>query len=84
MKHNLKITAILLTMFILAQFIGLYVVDFYSGEETDLPYGLETPEPETEKDFYFFFYQIVIAFMIAIALLFILTRFNIPFLICDL
>ena len=79
MKHNLKITAILLTMFILTQFIGLYVVDFYSGEETDLPYGLETPELETEKDFYFFFYQIIIAFMIAIAILFLLTRFKVEF-----
>ncbi|MFQ5531934.1 MAG: presenilin family intramembrane aspartyl protease [Candidatus Nanoarchaeia archaeon] len=55
MKHNIKITIILLSMFILTQFIGLYVVNHYSstklinGEVVNvtapaLPFGLETPE----------------------------------------
>ena len=60
MKHNLKITAIIIGMFILTQFIGIYVVNYYSpvkiinGNITEvnapnLPFGLETPTlKETE------------------------------------
>ena len=51
MKHNPKITALLLVMFLVTQFIGLYVVNHYQAEEEDLPYGLETPDPETQSDF---------------------------------
>ena len=36
MKHNLKITAILLGMFIITQFIGLYVVNHYQQEGTEI------------------------------------------------
>ena len=55
MKHNLKITAILLTMFVLTQFIGLYVVNHYMAEEEDLPFGLENTEPEKASEFYILF-----------------------------
>ncbi|MDP3916848.1 MAG: presenilin family intramembrane aspartyl protease [Nanoarchaeota archaeon] len=60
MKHSAKITAILLTIFILSQFIGLFIVDSYSIEKTktidgkevkeieynDLPYDIERPDLE--------------------------------------
>ena len=57
MKHNIKITSILLAMFLVTQFIGLYVIDNYSATRIEngeivnvsaqpLPYGLETPEIE--------------------------------------
>ncbi|MFC1682360.1 presenilin family intramembrane aspartyl protease [Nanoarchaeota archaeon] len=87
MKHNLKITFILLGMFLITQFIGLYVINHYSqtkiidGQEInvtapELPYGMETPDIEKESDYYGFFTGILIAFVIAISILFLLTKFK--------
>ncbi|MGY4884841.1 MAG: presenilin family intramembrane aspartyl protease [Nanobdellota archaeon] len=77
MKHNLKVTLIILAMFIVTQFIGLYVVNHYCIQNNVLPYGMETPEAESEMDFYTSFLpSIIIAFVFAIVLLIILTRFN--------
>ncbi len=92
MKHNLKLTAILLAMFIVTQFIGLYVVNHYSTtkiingevvnvEAPGLPLGLETPELEGQKEFNQIFISIIIAFVIAIVLLFLLTKFKIQFIL---
>lgn len=77
MKHNPKITAILLIMFVLTQFIGIYVVNHYLAEDKDLPYGLETPKPEKKSEFYIIFSYIIVAFIIAISLLFFLTKFKV-------
>ena len=74
-------------MFLLTQFIGLYVVNYYSpirivdGEIQNvsapaLPFGMETPEVETETEYYGLFLWIVIAFIIAIFLLFFFTKFE--------
>ncbi|MDP2628604.1 MAG: presenilin family intramembrane aspartyl protease [Nanoarchaeota archaeon] len=92
MKHKPKIMAILLGMFILTQFIGLYVVDYYSPvkvvdgvvqnvtEQNKLPYGMQMPEVEKESDYYqTLFPSLVIAFVIAISLLFFLTKFKVEF-----
>ena len=79
MKHNLKITAIILIMFVITQFIGLYVVDYYSSEENKLPFGLETPEIEKQSDYSIFLGAIIFAFIIAIFLFFFLTKFKIAF-----
>ncbi|MBI2043188.1 hypothetical protein HYT25_02255 [Candidatus Pacearchaeota archaeon] len=90
MKHNLKITVILLAMFIITQLIGIYVVNFYSptkiigGQITnvsapELPFGLETPELKEKSEFNYAFVSIIIAFMIAISLLLFLTRLNAEF-----
>ena len=76
MKHNLKITAVLLIMFIITQFIGLYVVNYYLQEDKELPYGMQSPKIEKERDFYTSFPSIIIAFVIAISLLFLLTKFK--------
>ncbi|MBR9701938.1 hypothetical protein GOV13_03375 [Candidatus Pacearchaeota archaeon] len=92
MKHNLKIISILLAMFIVTQFIGLYVVDHYSTVKIidgqiqnvsapELPFGMESPEIQKESDYYGFFSGIVIAFIIAISLLFLLTHFNAAFIL---
>ena len=92
MKHNLKITVILLTMFVITQLIGLYVVGYYSpvkiveGNVTnvtapDLPFGLETPEIQQESDYYGIFTGIIIAFIIAISLFLIMTKFRIELII---
>ncbi len=81
MKHNWKIIAILLGMFIVTQFIGLYVVNHYSDEENKLPFGMDTPKIETETDFYKLFPSIIIAFIIAVALLFLLNKFDAAFIL---
>jgi presenilin-like A22 family membrane protease len=81
MKHNWKIIAILLGMFLVTQFIGLYVVDYYSMDGHDLPFGMQTPEIEEERDFYSIFPSIIIAFVIAVALLFLLNKFDMAFIL---
>lgn len=88
MKHNIKITIILLVMFFVTQLIGLAVINAYSpheelvyNEETQqmeivnvtpqLPYGMQPPEdiqPEISLT------TIITAFIIAILLIFLLTR----------
>jgi presenilin-like A22 family membrane protease len=92
MKHNLKIVAILLTMFLLTQFIGLYVINNYSTTRIEnkevvnvsgqsLPYGLETPEIEKQSDYQSVFYMILFAFIIAITILFFLTKIKAEFIL---
>ncbi|MFH1503514.1 MAG: presenilin family intramembrane aspartyl protease [Candidatus Diapherotrites archaeon] len=82
MKHNLKITLILLAMFLVTQFIGLYVVNHYLSPENKLPYGMEIPEAENNADFYTsFFPSIIIAFVIAVILLILFTRFKLDFIL---
>ena len=63
MKHNIKITVLILAMFVATQFIGLYVVNHFSpvrvtegGEiqnvtAPELPYGLDTPEITKPSDY---------------------------------
>lgn len=73
MKHNTKITAILLTMFLVTQLIGLWVVGYYSLDGKVLPYGLEPPQVQEEQELSFFI-SLIISFIIAIALVFILMN----------
>lgn len=80
MKHNLKITIIILVMFLITQFIGLYVVNHYSVLGNPLPYGMEPPAVSNNSDFYTtLFPSIIIAFIFAIVLLILLTKFNLGF-----
>lgn len=79
MKHNLKITAVLLLMFLVTQLIGLYVVNNYFEE--DLPLGLDTPEVTEDKEYNQIFISIIIAFVIAIGILLLLTHFKVEFLL---
>ena len=92
MKHNLKITAILLIMFVITQFIGLYVVNHYSSVKVvdgnvinvpapGLPFGLEPPKVEKQSDYYGFFTGIIIAFVLAIFLFLFLKKFKIEFIL---
>jgi presenilin-like A22 family membrane protease len=77
MKHTLKVTLIILAMFLITQFIGLYVVNHYCVQGNTLPYGMETPEVEKQSDFYTSFLpSIIIAFVLAIVLLILFTKFN--------
>ena len=76
MKHNLKITIVLLVMFIITQLIGLWVVNYYLQPTTELPYGLEPPEiPEQDLVLNFqFLISLIIFFAIVIMLIFILMN----------
>lgn len=76
MKHNYKITIILLCMFILTQFIGLYAVNHYLSHP--LPYGMGTPQVSNDSEYVSSLLpSILISFVIAIALVFLLTKYNI-------
>ncbi|MFH0711971.1 MAG: presenilin family intramembrane aspartyl protease [archaeon] len=85
MKHKLSITILLLSIFLATQFIGLFVINAYTpitimnpqtGEIThskinDLPFGLQTPDDEQPT-----FYNLILAFLFAIALIFILMKYK--------
>ncbi len=80
MKHTLKITILVLLMFIITQLIGIFVVGHYSQPSNEIPYGMSPPEPEQESDFLTSFLpSIVIAFVIAVLLLFVLSKINAEF-----
>ncbi len=71
MKHNIKITIILISMFLITQLIGLWVINFYNQSENHLPYGMEPPEKiDTENSII----SILFAFAIAVTLFFVLTK----------
>jgi len=71
MKHRITVTLILLGMFLLIQFIGLFVISSYTTAQ--LPYGLQTPE-EIESGPGFI--SILISFAIAMALILILIKYK--------
>lgn len=92
MKHNLGVTLILISMFIITQFIGIYTVDHYSpikiinGEleevtAPELPYGMQPPEVKEPGEFNQVLIAIVFAFVIAIFLIFLLSKFNAEFIL---
>jgi len=94
MKHNIKITAILLLMFIITQFIGLYVVNYYAPKKIvsadgviteipapKLPYGLESPTVEDESQYNSLFLGVVMAFIFAILIFILLTKFKVQFIL---
>ncbi len=86
MKHNIKISALLLCMFILAQIIGLVVIDGYSsvkivnGEKTNVTAPVvpffDNPTLETNSDFVQVLFSILFSFVIVLLLVFILTKYK--------
>ena len=91
MKHNWKITILLLSMFLATQIIGLYVINHYSPIEVvnhveqnttspQLPFGLQPqPIPPQTSFWTTYFPSIIFAFIIAISLYFLLTKFRSKF-----
>lgn len=73
MKHTWQITLILLCMFLITQLIGLAVIKAYIPRQ--LPYGMQPPEMKPQ----FSLISIIFAFVIAIALIFLLTRIKAAF-----
>jgi presenilin-like A22 family membrane protease len=78
MKHNLKITIILIMMFLLTQLIGIFVISVYNLPENEIPFGMEPPEEVKQNSPG---HLILIAFVIAIILFFLLTKINAEMLI---
>ncbi|MEK6853463.1 MAG: presenilin family intramembrane aspartyl protease [Nanoarchaeota archaeon] len=84
MKHSLTMTVVMLTIFLIAQFIGIAVVynyiDSAKSKETgktefkDLPIGERPPLDEKTS-----FIHVVIAILIGTGLLFLLMRYNLTF-----
>jgi len=70
MKHNTKITTILVTMFLVTQLIGLFIISIYASGLT-LPYGMEPPQEIKEQPQGL---SIIFAFIIAITLFLILMH----------
>ncbi len=70
MKHNLKITIIIVLLFLATQLIGLKIVDNYDGKE--LPLGIERPEVEEEVGYI----PLMFAILIATGLALILVKFG--------
>ena len=66
MKHNWKVTFLLILMFFLSQLIGLYIVGFSVGEE--LAFGIEKPQFEKETSYASVFILIIIVTLIALLL----------------
>jgi len=74
MKHSIQITAFLLSVFLLAQFVGLRVVDNYIDKEATaksgvvtykaLPYSIERPDIRPELSAWFIFAAIIIGTVI--------------------
>ena len=74
-KHTTKITIIILLMFLITQFLGLWIVNYYAQPENVLPFGMDTPEIEdhnTAVDII----SLVVAFAIAIGLFFLFTLYD--------
>jgi presenilin-like A22 family membrane protease len=89
MKHNIKITIILLTMFVLTQFIGLYVINAYSsrqesffnettGQIEEMNISPELPFGMNQREIHpaSGFSSLVFAFILAVVLVFVLMRFK--------
>jgi len=68
MKHTSKITILLLSLFLLTQLLGLYIINVY--QENKLPYGMQPPEVRPEVSFW----SIIISIFLAISFVFLLMK----------
>jgi len=91
MKHSIKITVILLAMFLITQLIGIFVLTQYPPQTVqitdeqgniinatsyNLPYGLDPP-PEIQKtNIWNITLSFFVIFTISIVLMFILMKYN--------
>jgi len=70
MKHDFKIILLLVLLFIVAQFIGLLILNKLMHEE--LAFGIQRPDLEKETSFIYIFLAIIIVTIVAL----IIARFN--------
>lgn len=78
MKHNVKITLVILALFLATQFIGLFVVNHYSQSDSELPL-ITDPSTQIQEtsDFYKIIPSIIFALVLAITIFFLLTKYNV-------
>ena len=90
MKHTAKITIILVLMFIVTQLIGLAVIHAYTPQNIQveingtlqnvtydpLPSWFQQPEVRESMDFWRILPSILIAFVIAIGIIFLLSKYK--------
>jgi|SRR3989344_5003899 len=72
MKHNLRITFLLILLFLSSHFIGLFIIKHYLPKDQELPLNIEKPEFE-EKTSYI---PLIITILLATGLALILIRFK--------
>jgi presenilin-like A22 family membrane protease len=70
MKHKVTITVIILCMFLLTQFVGLYVI-----ASDSVPEYLSSTNADSESAG-FFFYQLISSFIIAILIVVLITKYK--------
>jgi|TARA_Y100000034_G_scaffold32173_1_gene39323 presenilin-like A22 family membrane protease len=70
MKHTLKVTFILVLLFLVAHLIGLFITNQYFSQE--LPFGIERPELDSGTSYI----PLVFAILIATALALLLIKFG--------
>jgi presenilin-like A22 family membrane protease len=73
MKHTTKITIILLSMFLITQLIGLFIINFYLQDGNTLPYGFDQQNIDIQNSFSLLT-SMLFSFIIAIFLVLILTK----------
>lgn len=56
-------------MFLITQFIGLFVINYYSSSEVQLPFGMDVPEDQETQDYSMNFFSIIFSFIIAILII---------------
>jgi len=71
MKHNLKVSLLVVLLFLAAQFIGLVIVGSYLEEdlEKELPFGIERPEVNESTSYFSLMFAILFATAIALLLI---------------
>jgi len=67
MKHNIKVSLIIVGLFLIAQFIGLQIISSYFSQE--LPFGIEKPEIAQEVSYFPLFVAMIIATCFALLLI---------------
>ena len=63
MKHNLRVTLVILAMFVITQFIGIYVVNHYFSN--GLPLRIKTPEIQPTHNVHPHIFSLVMAYKTA-------------------
>ena len=71
MKHNIKVTVLIALLFLLAQIIGLLIVNHYLDK--DLPYNIERPKLNEKTSAL----QVFLTILIVTALVFLIMKYRI-------
>src|SRR6056297_2233576 len=56
-------------MFLITQFVGLFVINYYADPGIQLPFGMDVPETQGSQDYNINFFSIIFSFIIAILII---------------